>query len=628
MKTPKEDYWAPDRVAFLFALTVASLATFISVFFTFGYGLYAEPVGVIALPILAMAELFKIVIPFWASALWEDKAYRWARVVGAIWMIPAFACGVAYSNAVNREVPYLHVGGGSGIESKEAELRRLRNHRPLTEIQEDMRRAESEEEAQDLKAEADRARRAVDLQLEIGELKYKAKTEVKEEVKTEPSNVGLLLTLNAVQLVGFLSLLAVSWTRPRPPAPPVSSPAPLSPQGGGSAPQGPSAPPAPMVGGSPFVASPITPPATQLYVPVAPSVVRKMPAGPDRYGFRLGQDITPQARTWFWPDVLRSGRLAMLAGEGGVGKSTIAAFIAAASGRGGVWPTGEPIAPGGVILCETEDDPDEDTTPRLMAAGADMSRVIVTDKRFDLANDLNGIIQAGKSLKNNCGLDPKLLVLSPVKTFFGNKESYNDAEVRARLEKILRYAAANSICVLGIAHLTKDKKSMGGSQAWVNVARCGLKAEWIDGVGGTRQVTPLKANSGSVGWAIPFDTEGLVVDGCPTEVITWGEKTYSARSARFDRSEGEAEEVESTDVEERPRPQMQVPRRPGRDDTELQKAMAFIARVMAQGMRMGNEIVAKSEEEGISRGTLDRAAEKLGIIKTDAGKTVEWGWAS
>lgn len=94
----------------------------------------------------------------------------------------------------------------------------------------------------------------------------------------------------------------------------------------------------------------------------------------DRVVLVKGSDLRPQPVRWLWQYWLALGKLHILAGAPGQGKTTIALAMAATVTIGGHWPDGSRCAPGNVLIWSGEDDPEDTLLPRLLAAGADDER--------------------------------------------------------------------------------------------------------------------------------------------------------------------------------------------------------------------------------------------------------------
>jgi RecA-family ATPase len=115
--------------------------------------------------------------------------------------------------------------------------------------------------------------------------------------------------------------------------------------------------------------------------------------------------IKPRPVFWLWKNRLALGTLGLLAGREGVGKSTLGYWIAARITQGDLFGcfAGTPKA---VLVCATEDSWEHTIVPRLMAAGADLTRVYRVDVvtamditvGMSLPRDLEGVERAAKDV--------------------------------------------------------------------------------------------------------------------------------------------------------------------------------------------------------------------------------------
>jgi putative DNA primase/helicase len=180
---------------------------------------------------------------------------------------------------------------------------------------------------------------------------------------------------------------------------------------------------------------------------------------------------------WLWPGRLPSGKLSLVIGDGGIGK-TMLLDVAARVSTGARWPDDSEAPAGDVLLFMIEDAADDTIKPRLVAMEADVSRVdVVWEVRrggraqvFSLRADLP-FLRAYIEAKR-----PAVIVIDPVLAFLGGADSYTDAEVRAVLAPLAKLAEEYQVTIIGVMHLNKDgKKSalhrIGGSVAFGAVAR-------------------------------------------------------------------------------------------------------------------------------------------------------------
>jgi putative DNA primase/helicase len=104
-------------------------------------------------------------------------------------------------------------------------------------------------------------------------------------------------------------------------------------------------------------------------------------------------DIEPERIEWLWPGRIAAGKLTLIGGKPGLGKSQVSAYIAAVVSKGECWPCGEGRSPqGNVVFFSAEDGIADTIVPRLIGIGADRSRIEIVSgvsdtnarKTFDL----------------------------------------------------------------------------------------------------------------------------------------------------------------------------------------------------------------------------------------------------
>src|SRR6266508_4323972 len=76
--------------------------------------------------------------------------------------------------------------------------------------------------------------------------------------------------------------------------------------------------------------------------------------------------FTPEPISWLWPGWLARGKLHLVAGAAGTGKTTIALALTAELSSGGRWPSGEQIEPANVLIWSGEDDIKDTLLPRML----------------------------------------------------------------------------------------------------------------------------------------------------------------------------------------------------------------------------------------------------------------------
>ena len=199
---------------------------------------------------------------------------------------------------------------------------------------------------------------------------------------------------------------------------------------------------------------------------------------------RRASDIAPEKLVWVWPDRIAEGKLVLLGGPPGLGKSQLTAFIAATISNGGDWPCGEGSATRGSVLFLSAEDGIEDTiVPRLHAAGADTGNVHIVAavtkpdgtgrKTFSLKTDVALLEERAREIG-----DVRLIVVDPISAYMGGADSHGNAETREVLEPLADMANRLRIAVVAVTHLNKGGAGhqnalnrFAGSIAFVAAAR-------------------------------------------------------------------------------------------------------------------------------------------------------------
>src|SRR5262245_55558964 len=86
-------------------------------------------------------------------------------------------------------------------------------------------------------------------------------------------------------------------------------------------------------------------------------------------------DVNVKGVSWHWPNWTPLGKLSILDGDPDLGKSTLLLDLAARTSRDGIMPDGSQGVCGDVVILSAEDDVEDTIKPRLLAAGANMSRI-------------------------------------------------------------------------------------------------------------------------------------------------------------------------------------------------------------------------------------------------------------
>jgi hypothetical protein len=207
----------------------------------------------------------------------------------------------------------------------------------------------------------------------------------------------------------------------------------------------------------------------------------------DDLGIISAETIEPEAVSWVWPARIPVGKFTLLAGEGSDGKTQIALKIASAITTGGKFPDGSgPAEKGTVVILSAEDGRKDTLIPRLIAAGADLSRVKFLTAKVKVKTKDGKAAVHPKSFQD---LDywravlrrlnnPRLIIADPIPAYLGRGvNDHRNADVRAVLEPFCDLIEELGVALLGITHMGKspDLKTpthkILGSVAYSNLAR-------------------------------------------------------------------------------------------------------------------------------------------------------------
>jgi len=330
---------------------------------------------------------------------------------------------------------------------------------------------------------------------------------------------------------------------------------------------------------------------------------------------RCGANIKPLPINWLWEGWLPAGKLTILAGAAGTGKTTLALSLAASLTVGGQWPDGSLCKQrGNVLIWSSEDVADDTLVPRLIASGADMSR----------CHFIEGIIQNGESVPFDPSQDilelhkavekiggVSLLIIDPiVSAVSGDMHKAND--VRRSLQAVVDFAEAHQCAVIGITHFAKGgagkspQERVIGSQAFGALARMVLVAAKEED-GSRRVLARAKSNIAPDDGGMAYFLDMATIDGGI-------ETTHAIWDGAI---EGTAREILG-DVEQ-----------DTNDDGSSRKdAERFLRDLLQDGALPAKQVKAEADDAGYSQATLRRAQTAIGVeaFKEKGSMIGGWKW--
>ncbi len=308
-------------------------------------------------------------------------------------------------------------------------------------------------------------------------------------------------------------------------------------------------------------------------------------------------DVQAEDVKWLWFPRIPLGKLTLLEGDPGLGKSYLAFAIAAGVAAGRGLPDSDPTAPRNVLLLSAEDGLADTIRPRLDSMHADVSRIFALDGA--IAFDEAGLLQVEAAILEH---EPVLVVIDPLVAYLGaGVDLYRANETRAVMKKLARLAEKYCCAIVGIRHLTKAGKDRAiyrgiGSIDLTAACRSVLLAGCDPNDPDKRAIVHIKSNLAEMGESIGYEIRGGVFYWTGISSLT-SEQIFAARTSEEKR-------------------------------TALLDAQDFLREVLADGERPEKEIRKEAHEAGISDATLNRAKKALKIKPVKRGQpgTQGQGW--
>ena len=311
--------------------------------------------------------------------------------------------------------------------------------------------------------------------------------------------------------------------------------------------------------------------------------------------------IQPEQVRWLWPGRIPLGKVTILQGDPGLGKSTLALDLAARMSRNLPMPD---LAisglekPASIFLMSAEDGLADTLRPRLDALGADQQKISVPKERHylvprdaDLIRD--AIVQT----------DAKLVILDPLAGFLdGSVNSWSNQHVRRALAPLAQVAEHTGAAVLVLDHLNKRSgiaaiQRGSGSIAFNAAARSVLLVSKHPQEPEMFVLAGVKSNLGPPPVSLAYQT--IEAENKAVKLEWRGECPYTADdlvAAAF-------EPVNSR---------------------KLQVAIDFLRGRLSGRSVLSKVVEREAVERGISPRTLARAKKELGIRSCPVGLQGEW----
>lgn len=301
-------------------------------------------------------------------------------------------------------------------------------------------------------------------------------------------------------------------------------------------------------------------------------------------------DVATELVRWLWYPYIAYGKLTILEGDPGLGKSWLTCAVAAAISCGRGLPGTEPFEPSNVLMLSAEDGLADTLRPRLDSVGADVSRVFALAEPITF--DTPGLIRLEAAIIEH---KPALVIVDPLFAFTGAKTDIHRAnECRAISAPLAAIAERQGCALVAVRHLGKSRGGGHALNAGIGSIDFAAAARSVLLVGADpdepnkRAVVQIKNNLAPHGGAIGYTLD----DG---QFFWTGASPLTASRILS---------LATDDVER----------------SALVDAMDFLRNALAEGAREVEEVGKEARSVGITMTTLRRARERLGIRARRVGQ--------
>lgn len=318
-------------------------------------------------------------------------------------------------------------------------------------------------------------------------------------------------------------------------------------------------------------------------------------------------EVNREEVQWLWKDRIPMGKLTIMEGDPGTGKSWCSQAIASAVTRGLPLPGDASVHdPANALFLTAEDGIGDTIRPRMEDMGADLPRVIILksvrdregkERHFSLTDDLAAVEEA--LVLSKC----KLVIIDPLNAYLGGEIDTNrDAAIRAVLTPLTQLAEKYGVALLCIRHLTKSPKDKAiyrgqGSIGFTAAARVVHLVGKHPEQEAQRVIACTKNNLAAPPPAYAYE----IVQG---QFVWRGEVTVTAN-------------------------ELLAPEEGGEEQTALEEAKDFLQSALSGKERRAEEITKEARAAGIAERTLKRAKRTLDVKTRRDGFGSEgfWIWA-
>ncbi len=318
-------------------------------------------------------------------------------------------------------------------------------------------------------------------------------------------------------------------------------------------------------------------------------------------------NVEPREIEWLWPGRVPMGRITLLSGRPGEGKSFLTCYMASRISTGKPWPDGRDCPTGSVVFISAEDDPADTIRPRLDAHDADARNVHLLSavrRTRENGEPYEGLFTLSDVPTLESTLqrlpDCRLVVVDPIGSYLGaGTDAHRDNEVRAVLAPVAKLAEKYGPAVLVVAHQRKSAGSFAddlvlGSRAFTGIARAVWHVSRDRDDPARRLLLPGKNNLADEGNGLAF-----TIAGDPPAVVWEPEPVTMSANDALALENGFGKH-----------------RKPGPNPHALTEAAEWLTSELADGREHRvSDVMEAGEKVGHARRTVQRAAREIEVTR-------------